>query len=69
MTQTITPDLPDSQQIVGEQVLSRAESEILRQLRGIRFGQLTIQVHDARIVQIERTTRLRFDTNAPHSST
>jgi hypothetical protein len=69
MTQTIEPDLSASQQGVGEQVRNSAEAEVLRQLRGIRFGQLTLQVHDSRIVQIERTTRLRFDTHAPHAST
>lgn len=37
------------------------EADLLRHLRGIRFGQLLIQVHDARIVQIERTDRIRTD--------
>ena len=69
MTQTIEPDLSASQQGVGEQVRNSAEAEVLRQLRGIRFGQLTLQVHDSRIVQIERTTRLRFDTHSPHAAT
>jgi hypothetical protein len=39
--------------------LSRNESEILALLRSLRFGQITVQVHDARIVQIERTEKIR----------
>lgn len=39
--------------------LSTTEAEILRQLRSLRFGQVTVQVHDARVVQIERTEKLR----------
>jgi hypothetical protein len=39
--------------------LSAIELEILRQLRSLRFGQVTVQVHDARVVQIERTEKLR----------
>jgi hypothetical protein len=69
MTQTLAPDLPASQQSADDQVRNRAEAEVLRQLRGIRFGQLTLQVHDAHIVMIERTTRLRFDSHSPHSTT
>lgn len=38
-----------------------AEAEILRQIRGIRFGQVSIHIHDARIVQIERTEKIRLD--------
>ena len=68
MTQTIALDQTDSQHGVGEQVRNRAEAEVLRQLRGIRFGQLTLQVHDARIVMIERTTKVRFDSQSPQAS-
>jgi hypothetical protein len=37
------------------------ESELLRLLRGVRYGQLVVQVHDGRLVQIERTERYRTD--------
>ena len=37
------------------------EAEVLRQLRAVRFGQVVVQIHDARIVQIERTDRYRTD--------
>ena len=43
---------------------SEAEAHILRQLRSLRLGALEIQVHDARIVQVERRERLRFDERA-----
>jgi hypothetical protein len=40
------------------------ERDLLRHLRGIRFGQVVVQVHDAHIVQIERTERYRPDPRA-----
>ncbi len=69
MTQTIAPDLPDSPLLAGGSLRNKAEAEVLRLLRDIRFGQLTIQIHDSRIVQIERTTRVRFDPQHPLAST
>ncbi len=45
--------------------LSLSEAELLRQLRSVRFGQITVQIHDARIVQIERTEKLRPDSRQP----
>jgi hypothetical protein len=43
-----------------QEVFSLSEAEVLRQLRSLRFGQITAMIHDGRIVQIERTERLRF---------
>lgn len=37
------------------------ESELLRLIRGIRYGQVVVQIHDGRLVQIERTERYRTD--------
>ncbi|HEX3132435.1 MAG TPA: YezD family protein [Planctomycetota bacterium] len=37
------------------------EVELLRLLRGVRYGQVVVQVHDGRLVQIERTERYRTD--------
>jgi hypothetical protein len=37
------------------------EVELLRLLRGVRYGQIVVQVHDGRVVQIERTERYRTD--------
>ena len=41
--------------------LSPIETEVLKHLRSLRFGQLTVQIHDARIVQIDRTEKIRPD--------
>ena len=40
------------------------EADLLRQIRSLRFGQITVQIHDARIVQIERTEKIRTDQRA-----
>ena len=37
------------------------ENDLLRLLRGLRYGQVVVQVHDGRVVQIERTERFRTD--------
>jgi hypothetical protein len=39
----------------------RLTDTILCALRGIRYGSVEIIVHDGRVVQIERTEKLRFD--------
>lgn len=41
--------------------LSAIEADVLKHLRSVRFGQITVQIHDARIVQIERTEKIRPD--------
>jgi hypothetical protein len=41
--------------------LSAIEAEVLRHLRSVRFGQITVQIHDAHIVQIDRTEKIRPD--------
>lgn len=38
------------------------ERELLHVLRDVRYGQVMVQVHDGRVVQIERTERFRTDT-------
>ena len=40
---------------------TQVEAEILRQLRSLTYGALEVHVHDARIVQIERREKIRFD--------
>jgi hypothetical protein len=37
------------------------EREILDAVRGIRFGSVEIVIHDARVVQVIRTEKKRFD--------
>jgi hypothetical protein len=62
MTRTAIPDLSALHRAAGDPARTSAEAEVLRQLRGIRFGQVSIQIHDARIVQIERTEKIRVES-------
>ncbi len=41
--------------------LTEIERQILTSLQQIRFGSLEIVIHDSRVVQIERSEKLRFD--------
>ncbi|HTN39745.1 MAG TPA: YezD family protein [Asticcacaulis sp.] len=41
--------------------LTEIERQILASLQQIRFGSLEIVIHDSRVVQIERSEKLRFD--------
>lgn len=46
--------------ISGE--LTDIERHILQSLQEIRFGTLEVVIHDSRVVQIERSEKVRFDT-------
>lgn len=37
------------------------EQEILRAVKGIRYGSVEIVIHDSRVVQIERKEKVRFE--------
>ncbi|RIX53010.1 DUF2292 domain-containing protein [Paenibacillus nanensis] len=37
------------------------QERILNQVSGIQYGQVIITVHDGRIVQIDRTERVRYE--------
>ncbi len=41
---------------------TNVEDEILRAVRGIRFGSVEIVIHDSRVVQIERKEKVRIDS-------
>ena len=41
--------------------LTDVERHILQSLQQIRFGTLEIVIHDSRVVQIERSEKVRFD--------
>lgn len=41
-----------------------AEKEILNAIRAIRYGSVEITIHDSKVVQIERTEKVRFDKRA-----
>ena len=56
MTRATLPD------ISAHSAHNAIEEEILRQLRSLRFGQVTVQVHDTRVVQIERTEKIRLES-------
>jgi hypothetical protein len=58
------PELSDTDPRARTPLLSAAEADILRQLRSLRYGTLEVQVHDARVVQVERRERVRFDQRA-----
>ncbi len=47
--------------IRGESELSTTEKELLQFIRTLHFGSVEVQVHEKRIVQIERRERRRFD--------
>lgn len=38
--------------------------QVAKQINGLEYGTVQITVHDGRIVQIERTDRIRFENNA-----
>ncbi len=42
--------------------LTEVERHILQSLQHLRFGTLEIVVHDGRVVQVEKSEKLRFDT-------
>ncbi|NBD26179.1 YezD family protein [Paenibacillus glycinis] len=41
---------------------------IATQVNGLEYGSVLITVHDGRVVQIDRTERKRFETNAAKQS-
>ncbi len=52
----------DTQTASSAQALSDVERHILQTLQQIRFGTLEVVIHDSRVVQIERSEKVRFDT-------
>jgi hypothetical protein len=45
----------------GEAELRRIERELVNALGEIRYGSIEIVIHDARVIQIERRERIRFE--------
>ena len=54
MSNTISPDVQTSP--------PRWLSEIERRTRTLRYGQITVTIHDGRVVQLEVNEKTRFDT-------
>lgn len=46
---------------VRSETLTEAERHILDSLHQIRFGTLEVVIHDSRVVQIEKSEKIRFD--------
>ncbi len=46
---------------ISHSPLSAIEVEVIKYLRSVRYGQITVQIHDTRIVQIERAEKIRPD--------
>lgn len=42
------------------------EQHILEAIRGIKYGAVEVVIHDSRVVQVEKTEKLRFDTKPAH---
>jgi hypothetical protein len=48
--------------------LEEARDRILEALRGLRFGSVEVQVHDAQVVRITRTEKVRVEPNGEDHS-
>ncbi|MEQ1887841.1 MAG: YezD family protein [Alphaproteobacteria bacterium] len=44
-----------------ERKLNETERQILDAIMMIRFGTVEVVIHDSRVVQIERSEKIRFD--------
>ncbi len=40
-----------------------AERHILEAIRAIKYGAVEVLIHDSRVVQVEKTEKVRFDTS------
>ncbi len=52
---------PDSSSSPNTSELPPWLRTVLAQVEGLQFGVVQITVHDSRVVQVERTERVRFD--------
>ena len=48
--------------------LEEARDRIREALRGLRFGSVEVQVHDAQVVRITRTEKVRVEPNGEDHS-
>ncbi len=55
------PVRPQSDASTLSAQLTEVERHILQALQQIRFGTLEIVIHDSRVVQIEKSEKVRFD--------
>ena len=59
---------PDSPSYPNTNELPAWLRTVLAQVEGLQFGVVQITVHDSRVVQVERTERVRFDAAMGRSS-
>lgn len=41
--------------------INEVEKEILTSLRELKYGSIEVVVHDAKVVQLQKSERIRFD--------
>jgi hypothetical protein len=41
------------------------EKHVLDAIRGIKYGAVEVVIHDSRVVQVEKTEKIRFDLVRP----
>ncbi|MCK9992848.1 MAG: hypothetical protein Dbin4_01368 [Alphaproteobacteria bacterium] len=51
-----------------ERKLNETETQILDAIQMIRFGTVEVVIHDSRVVQIERSEKIRFEAKTRHTS-
>ena len=51
----------DNRDDLDGQSSPRIEQEILRAIKGIRYGSVEVIIHDSKVVQIERKEKVRID--------
>jgi hypothetical protein len=61
-TQEAAPANTDSTYSPAERELL---ADVVRALRGLRYGTVTLTVHEGRLVEIQKTERIRRDTAKP----
>jgi hypothetical protein len=54
--------VPSDASVRPDSGLTEVERHILATLQQIRFGTLEVVIHDSRVVQIEKSEKVRFDT-------
>ncbi len=59
-----TPDRLSPLHSLAETQARELTQAILHALKGLRFGSIEITIHDAKVVQIERKEKIRFDKTA-----
>ena len=54
--------MPENREITVD--LNETEASVLKTLRSLNYGTLEVTIHDSRIVQIQKTEKMRFTADA-----